>query len=93
MIHALIKTTRTTAFALRRHTHTTAEVVELGREDWCENFVHTIPIHNDTSNTRNIHTQTENTSGHTHCAHSQTLVHRHQPTSLFCGEKLTKDRE
>ena len=66
MIHALIKTTRTTAFALRRHTHTTAEVVELGREDWCENFVHTIPIHNDTSNTRNIHTQTENTSGHTH---------------------------
>jgi hypothetical protein len=58
MIHAMIKTTRTTAFALRRHTrtHTTAEVVEVGREDWCENYVHTIPIHNDTTNKRNVHT-------------------------------------
>ena len=65
MIHALIKTTRTTAFALRRHTctHTTAEVIEVGREDWCENYVHTIPIHNDTTITRtytytNTHTYT-----------------------------------
>ena len=62
MIHALIKTTRTTAFALRRHTHThtTAEVVEVGREDWCENFVHTIPIHNDTRHTHiHAHAHTE----------------------------------
>jgi hypothetical protein len=57
MIHALIKTTRTTAFALRRHTctHTTAEVIEVGREDWCENYVHTFSIHNDTTVTRHIH--------------------------------------
>ncbi len=40
------------------HAHTTAEV---GREDWCENYVHTIPIHNDTTIKRNIHTYT-----HTH---------------------------
>jgi len=45
MIHALIKTTRTTAFALRRHTHNSRDI---GRGDWCENYVHTIPVHNDT---------------------------------------------
>ena len=62
MIHALIKTTRTTAFALRRHTHNSRE---LGQGDWCENYVHTIPARNDTIIRKELLTHIR-THTHTH---------------------------